>query len=736
MLNLKFYGTRGSNPLSGEEYIQYGEATTCIGIHNESTYLMVDCGSGASNALNDLKDVDTLHLFISHLHLDHISAFPVLVSAFCNKVIHVYGKTREGISIEEGLRKLMSNPLWPITFDENNIIFHEIGDDFNIDGINVKTMDSNHPGGCTLYRFEDKDNSVVCAFDFNHGNGYSDKLIEFIDKADILIYDGMYTEDEYKIKSDWGHSTANEGIRISKLCGIKELYITHFGAYSDDYLSSLEESLRKEFPSLRFARAGRHKDKFKKVLEIGASLTSSKDANAVLENIMRGAMDISGADGGTLYLLDNNELKFKIMITKSKNFYRGLNGEEVDMPPVKLSIKNVCAAAVLEKKTINVEDVYHNDDYDFSGPRKYDQLNKYRTKSVLVIPMVNDHGEIIGVLQLLNATDEMGKVVSFEKEDVEIIEALTSQAAIIVTNSNYAKQISELLFGFVKVISKGIDEITPYNANHTRNMVKYAEKFFDYQDTIDSPYKVNDDERKEILISIWLHDIGKLITPLEVMNKNTRLGNKLDEIKHRYEKIALLIELDEARSSISNKEYLNKIEELNKALEDIERLNNAGYLSEDDIKRINDIYHMSYKDNKNNEYKYLEDNEYKNMMIRKGTLSDEEREIMQRHVVMTSQMLEGLDFPRGFTNVPFYAGAHHEFLNGKGYPNHLVAKDLPWQARLITIIDIFEALTANDRPYKKPMPAEKAFTILDDMVKDGQLDNDLLEAFKKSKAWE
>lgn len=730
MLKLKFYGTRGSNPLQGEEYIQYGEATTCIGIYNESTYLMVDCGSGASNALNDLKDIDTLHLFITDLHLDHISAFPILVHAFSNKVIHVYGKTRNGISIEDGLRKLMSKPMWPVTFG-SNIIFHEVSDELNLNDINIKTMDSNHPGGCTLYRFIDKDNSIVCAFDFNHSDGYSDKLIKFIDKADIMIYDVMFSEDEYKDKPDWGHSTPNEGRRISKICGIKELYITHFGAYSDDVLSYQEEELRKQFPSLRFARSGRHKDKFKKVLEIGTSLTSSKDANTILENIMRGAMDITGADGGTLYLLDNDELKFKIMITKSKNFYRGLNGEEVNMPPVKLTIKNVCAAAVLEKKTINVIDVYHNDDYDFSGPRKYDELNGYRAKSVLVIPMANDHKEIIGVLQLLNATDEMGNVVSFEKEDVEIIEALTSQAAIIITNSNYSNQISELLFGFVKVISKGIDEITPYNANHTRNMVKYAEEFFNYQDSINGQYKVNEEERKEILISIWLHDIGKLITPLEVMNKNSRLGNKLNELKHRYEKITLLIELDEARNNTNNDEYLTKIEELNKALEDIERLNNIGYLNDDDINRINDIYHMSYKD-----YRYLNDDEYKDMMIRRGTLSDEEREIMQRHVVMTSQMLEGLDFPRGFTNVPFYAGTHHEFLNGKGYPNHLTAEQIPWPARLITIIDIFEALTAKDRPYKKPMPAEKAFTILDDMVNAGQLDNYLLEAFKSSKAWE
>ena len=206
-----------------------------------------------------------------------------------------------------------------------------------------------------------------------------------------------------------------------------------------------------------------YSNKFKKVLEIGTTLTSGKDSNLILETIIRGAMDITGADGGTLYLLKDDELHFEIMITKSKNFYRGLNGEEIDLPPVKLTIKNVCAASVIQRKTINIPDVYNNEEYDFSGPRNYDKLNNYKTTSALVVPMTNDYDEIIGVIQLINASDENGDVISFDIEDENIIEALSSQAAITLTNVNYANQINELLFGFVKVISAGIDERTPYN---------------------------------------------------------------------------------------------------------------------------------------------------------------------------------------------------------------------------------------------------------------------------------
>ena len=733
MIKYKFYGTRGSYPIDGEDYLEYGGATSCIVLNNDKTTIMLDCGSGASSAVDDLKNVNVLHLFISHLHLDHISSFPALAGAFSNRKIHVYGKNVE--LIKNSLNTLMGKPLWPVNFCENCVIFHELNDVEEIENIKVTHMKSNHPDECMLYRFDDGDNCVVSAFDFNHADGYDLKLIDFARDADVLIYDGMFSKEEYESKSDWGHSTAEDGARIAIEANVKKLIITHFGKYSDDELSYREESLRKEYPFLSFARIGKHKDKFKKVLEIGTTLTSGKDSNLILETIIRGAMDITGADGGTLYLLKDDELHFEIMITKSKNFYRGLNGEEIDLPPVKLTIKNVCAASVIQRKTINIPDVYNNEEYDFSGPRNYDKLNNYKTTSALVVPMTNDYDEIIGVIQLINASDENGDVISFDIEDENIIEALSSQAAITLTNVNYANQINELLFGFVKVISAGIDERTPYNANHTRNMVKYAEKFLDYQKSVHGKYEVKENERREIIISIWLHDIGKLITPLSVMNKNTRLGEKLKDLENRYEKIGLLMKLDKANGKISFDEYSKLSNELNEYLTDIRRFDNQSFMSDEDKNKVNEIFNKKYIDEDGNVYPYLTDEELKCMNIVKGTLTDEERKVMEDHVVMTSKMLSGLEFPRGFKNVPFYAGAHHEYLNGKGYPNHLDAKDLPWQVRLITIIDVFEALTAKDRPYKAPMPAEKAFLILDDMVKDGQIDKDVLASFKESEAW-
>ncbi|MBP5279627.1 MAG: GAF domain-containing protein, partial [Erysipelotrichaceae bacterium] len=595
----------------------------------------------------------------------------------------------------------------------------------------------NHPGGCSLFRFDNEDSSVVTAFDFNHKDGYDEKLAQFAKGANVMIYDGMFSNEEYIGKEHWGHSTPEMGAKIGLKAGVEKVYITHYGMHTDDELSEQETEIRKTYPFVSYARCGMHKSKFRKVLEVGSALSSEKDNNKLLNSIILAAMDITGADAGTLYLLEDEVLKFRIMITRSKNYYKGLDGEKIDMPPVKLDISNVCAASVIERKTINIPDVYRSDQYDFSGPRNYDKINNYKTTSALVVPMTNDYNEVIGVIQLINATDAEGNVIAFSNEDVSIIEALSSQTAITLTNIGYANQINELLFGFVRVIVAGIDQITPYNANHTRNMVKYGALFFDYQEKINGPYEVDLAHKREILASIWLHDIGKLITPLEVMNKNTRLGeNGLERLENRFGRISLLLKLDLVSGKLSEKEYEERKNKVDEYLSFIERLNSSDRLSDEDEAMVKEIAGCSYTEENGDVRPYLDEDEIEHLLIRNGTLTAGERQIMEGHVSMTSKMLSGLEFPRGFKNVPFFAGSHHEYLNGKGYPNHLTAEDLPWQVRLITIIDVFEALTAKDRPYKEPMLPEKAFAILYEKADLGQIDREILDQFRDSKVWE
>ncbi len=471
------------------------------------------------------------------------------------------------------------------------------------------------------------------------------------------------------------------------------------------------------------------------LLEIGALLAAEKDHERLLELILRKAMEVADADAGTLYSLTANELRFRIMITKSMGFFKGGKGDPIDLPPVRLTPENVCAAAVLERKLINVPDVYASDSYDFSGPRRYDSMTGYKTTSVLVVPMENDVGEVIGVLQLINAQDENGAVVPFASDEEQVLSSIASQAAICLTNVLYAEQITELLHGFVRVMSTAIDARSPYNANHTRNMARYAGRFFDYEDRVGGKYALPPEKREELILSVWLHDIGKLVTPAEVMDKGTRLGAHLRHLEDRFRRAMLLIKLARAEGTITKEDADHAISELSDDLEFVRRIDGGGFLNDDDYARVLALREKTYREEDGSDVALLTDEEFVCLSIRKGTLTDAEREIMQQHVVMTAKMLSGLRFPHVYEHIPQWAGSHHEYLDGKGYPAHLSGEAIPWQVRFLTILDIFEALTARDRPYKPPMPAERAFGILSSMVDEGKIDGDLFREFRESRAW-
>lgn len=260
------------------------------------------------------------------------------------------------------------------------------------------------------------------------------------------------------------------------------------------------------------------------LLDIGIALSSEKDGDKLLEYILDTAMDITQCDGGTLYINGEDCLIFKIMVTKSKGIRKGGKYGSIELPPVPVSMKNVCACCMMKKTMINVADVYECQEYDFSGPRNYDAITGYKTKSMLVVPMEDDQGKIIGVLQLINAMDENNDIVIFEKEVEKVICSLASQAAICLTNMNYAGEVEKLLNSFVAVMSTAIDARTPYNVNHTKNMVKYGEKFIKWLETQNGGWVLSKNERKAFLLSIWLHDVGKLTVPLEVMDKPDKIG--------------------------------------------------------------------------------------------------------------------------------------------------------------------------------------------------------------------
>ena len=472
-----------------------------------------------------------------------------------------------------------------------------------------------------------------------------------------------------------------------------------------------------------------------KLLDIGIALTAEKDHDKLLETILVSAMDISNCDGGTIYSLIDDTLEFKIMITRSMNLLKGGMHGSINLPPVQMSRDNVCSCAAINKVLINVADVHKDNTYDFSGPCRYDKIIGYKTTSMLVVPMENDHGDIIGVLQLINALDQKGNVVAFPSSYERVISSLASQAAICLTNMNLTTEIVELLDSFVRVMSTAIDARTPYNANHTRNMVKYAERFILWLSKDKNPWQFSENRKRQFIMSVWLHDVGKLIIPLEIMDKQSRLGNKIINVLHRLDIIGLQSRISYLQHECDEADYEAFLKELDSARSLIVSANTAQSLSDETVNSIALLGKKLYLGPGGIVEPWLSEQEINSLSVRKGTLTNEERSSMEYHVTMTARMLAEMKFSKNYQNVPLWAADHHEFLDGSGYPNQLKGNEIEKEVRLLTILDIFDALTARDRPYKTAMPVEKAFSTMQSMVDDGKLDAEILAMFQESGAW-
>ncbi len=474
-----------------------------------------------------------------------------------------------------------------------------------------------------------------------------------------------------------------------------------------------------------------------RLTKIAISLSIEKDIDNLLDAILKEAMQMTNCDGGTVYVYNDDEklLYFHRLITKSKGFSMGGHGERVNLPPVRLNRSHVCACSAMDHKRINIEDVYKSDIYDFSGAQKYDSLNDYRTASMLVIPMEDEKGSVIGVLQLINAMDEDGNIIRFAEELEEITAALASLAAVSLTNRKLARNVYDLLHSFVSAMVGAVDTRTPYNAAHTRNMVKYAERFLDWLSETENSWSFSENERDPFLMSVWLHDIGKLVVPLEIMDKPTRLGTLYDGIKNRLEVGQLMERINGLEHPEIKEVSKQKEEALKQAWETIKSANEAPLIREDMIEELNKIHGMRCMTADGSEIPVLTEKEYDSITVKKGTLTDAERSEMQKHVEYTAELLSHMKFGGFYKMVPKWATSHHEFMNGSGYPEHISGDDLPKEVRLITILDIFDSLTAEDRPYKPPMPRERAFLILHDMVKEGKIDGEILKLFEESGAW-
>lgn len=505
-------------------------------------------------------------------------------------------------------------------------------------------------------------------------------------------------------------------------------------------------------------------DRVEQLNAIGISLSAEKDNARLLEKILIGAKTITNADGGTLYLVthEKQQLCFMIMRNDSLGIARGgTTGIEINLPSIALydeqgipNTTTVSAFCAVSGLTVNIADAYKvAEGFDFSGTKKYDKETGYRSTSFLTIPMKNHEGDTIGVLQLINARNAEGNTVAFSNDDQRLAESLASQAAVALTNNQLLTDLRHLIEKFIEVLADTIDEKSPYTGGHCRRVPEVAMLLADAVNAIkEGPHAektFTPEELYELKIAALLHDCGKITTPIHVVDKATKLEAIFDRIHlvdSRFELIARDLHttyLNQRDACANDKQRQQLFQEYNKTLGELhadqEFLHTCNIGSEfmepAKQQRVKEIGARRWKDSKGNAHTLLSENEIENLNIPKGTLLPEERKVINNHIVTTIHMLESLPFPKYLKNVPEIAGGHHERMDGKGYPRGLTREQMSLQARIMGIADIFEALTAADRPYKKPMSISVALKIMENMKNEGHIDPDLYDVFVKQKVY-
>ena len=510
--------------------------------------------------------------------------------------------------------------------------------------------------------------------------------------------------------------------------------------------------------------------------EIGSALSQEKNIDHLLEKILLAAKTITRAAGGTLYALEPSDegprLRFAIMRNEALGIAMGgTTGNPIPFYPVHLYGKDgkpnnqmVAAYAALTGKTVNISDAYTEEGFDFSGTRNFDKKTGYRSKAFLTVPMKNHEGEIIGVLQLINRVDPgTDDIAPFGPSDQRLAESLASQAAIALTNRQLINQLEELFESFIALINAAIDEKSPYTGGHCQRVPALTMMLAEaVNQTNDGPlreFKMSEKDRYELKIAGLLHDCGKVTTPVHVVDKATKLETIFDRISlvdTRFEVLKRDVEIEALKrkleilrrpavSAAAVQEELATIDqESRKSLEGIEsdreflRHANVGgeVMSTEARERVSRIgTGRRWVDVSGNTADFLTPDEIKNLTIARGTLTQEERETINHHIVATIKMLEALPWPTHLRNVPEYAGGHHERMDGKGYPRGLKRDQMSVQARVMGIADIFEALTAKDRPYKPGKTLSESLRILGNFKLNGHIDPDLFDIFVRKKVY-
>jgi HD-GYP domain-containing protein (c-di-GMP phosphodiesterase class II) len=516
---------------------------------------------------------------------------------------------------------------------------------------------------------------------------------------------------------------------------------------------------------------GRWMDRYQyelgELLEIARAITTERDIDKLLGLILEKARFVTGADAGSIYVVEGDaiDLRSRLLHFKlSQNDSVSFDSREFTMP---ISPRSMAGYVALEKKTVRIDDVYDMSEKSLFGfDRSFDEKVGYRTKSMLCTPLVSSQGQVIGVLQLINKKRERSHklldpsdveehVISFDTRSEELLATLAAQAGISLENAILYEEIRSIFDGFVRASVDAIEARDPTTSGHSRRVADLTVGLARALERTDvGPYREVRWKREdidEIQYASLLHDFGKIGVREHVLVKAKKLyPHDLHSIRGRLEWVYRGLELDvlsrklravQRGASARELEELDaelaaRRAELDAAWQTIEHANEPTVLAAGDFQRIADLGRQSYVRWDGELAALLSADEVKALSVTRGSLTAEEFDEIRSHVSHTYRFLSKIPWGHTFSRVPLIAGAHHERLNGTGYPNRMRAEEIPLQSKMMTVSDIFDALTANDRPYKRAVPLEKALDILGFEVKDGHIDGELVRIFREARVWD
>jgi len=508
----------------------------------------------------------------------------------------------------------------------------------------------------------------------------------------------------------------------------------------------------------------RYRYESSELVNIARAMTTARDVDKLLGVILEKSRFVTGADAGSIYVVEGSEpsrmLRFKLTQNDSVHF----DSREFVVP---MTSRSIAGSAAVEKRSINIADVYDlPSGSSFAFDRSFDERIHYRTKSMLAVPLVSQQGDVIGVIQLINKKKDPDKklftpedvkdqVTAFDERSEELLGLVAAQAGISLENALLYEEIRRLFEGFVKASVEAIESRDPTTSGHSRRV---ADLTVGLAKIVDSetvgPYKdalFSREDLRELEYASLLHDFGKIGVRENVLTKAKKLyDERLELIRVRFDYVARSIEADllgrkvralEQGASGSeiraiDDELAKKRKSLDEALDAILSANEPTVLAAGDFERIKVIARETYTDPRGVIHTLLTSEEATALAVKRGSLTDGEFDEIRSHVSHTFRFLSRIPWGKAFSRVPLIAGAHHERLNGTGYPHRLRAEEIPVQSKMMSIADIYDALTASDRPYKKAVPVERAIDILEYSVKDGHLDAELVRIFREGRVWE